>query len=386
MADISPQPTNATPLESAREPEIHVMPDKFLGVAARATLPPVQRPLAEDKPRAPVVAAVVAEQRGPGKGLLIAGGLVIVLLGVIAVAIWYPRGNKPTQPVVTPPINQNTNTTPQRPIATTTPVIATSTPAIIASSTPPVDTTPLRNATDRDADGLTDVEEREMYGTDPANVDTDADNYLDGGEVFYLYNPAAIAPVTLRESGIVRVVNEPSLGIATLIPLSWTRRPLEDGVVFTGATGEFIQITSQANPLGLSLSVWYRQFKGQQSDGTPIAFSNRLGTVGLKSLDGLNAYFANGNRMFIVSYGTAGTRELSYRRTFEMVLNSFETIAVASTLDTPPSAAASSTVGVATSTPSAATASGTPAVVPSPTGTTPAATSTPLAGTASSTQ
>jgi hypothetical protein len=385
MADISPQPANATPLESARESEIHVMPEKFLGVAARVTLPPVQRPLAADTSRVPVGAAV-AEQRGPGKGLLLAGGLVIVLLGVIAVAIWYPRGKKPTQPVVTPPINRNTNTTPTRPIATSTPVIATSTPVIIASSTPPVDTTPLRNATDRDADGLTDIEEREIYGTDPANADTDADNYLDGGEVFYLYNPAAIAPVTLRESGIVRVVNEPSLGIATLIPLSWTRRPLEDGVVFTGATGEFIQIISQANTLGLSLPVWYRQWKAGQNDGTPVAFSNRLGTIGLKSLDGLNAYFANGNRIFIVSYGTAGTRELSYRRTFEMLLNSFETTAVAPSAQTPPSAVTSSTIGVATSTPSEATASGTPAVVPSSTGNIPTATSTPLAGTASSTQ
>ncbi len=369
MADISQQNINVTPLDQTREPEIHVMPEKFLGVAARASLPPVARPAPQTGVLPTAGGQAATEQHGPGKGLLIAGGLVILLLGVIAVAIWYPRSKKPTQPVVVPPINRNTNTTPPvRPVAPSAPVIATSTPPVVASSTPPVDTTPLRNATDRDADGLTDVEEREIYGTDPANADTDVDGYLDGGEVFYLYNPAAIAPVTLRESGIVRVVNEPALGISTLIPLSWGRRAISNGVVFTGASGEFIQMTTEANPLGLSLSAWYRQSVAQNTNGTPVAFSNRLGAVGLKSLDGLQAYFASGSRVYVVSYGTAGTRELSYRRTFEMLLNSFAMTAVIVVPDTQPATSASSSPVVATSTPSSTTASGTAAIIVPPLG------------------
>ncbi|MBP9748601.1 hypothetical protein KBD18_00185 [Patescibacteria group bacterium] len=383
MADISGQTTNIVPLDQAREPEIHVMPEKFFGVAVRASLPPVARPAPQVSALPTPGATVAAEQRGPGKGLLIAAALIVVLLGVIAVAIWYPRSKTPAQPAIQP-ANRNTNTPPVRPATTSTPVVATSTPPAVASSTPPVDNTPLRNATDRDADGLTDVEEREIYGTDPANADTDVDGYLDGGEVFYLYNPAAIAPVTLRESGIVRVVNEPVIGVSTLIPLSWTRRTIANGVVFTGASGEFIQITTEANPLGLSLSAWYRQSPAQNTDGTPVTFSNRLGAVGLKSLDGLQAFFANGSRVHVVSYGTAGTRELSYRRTFEMLLNSFAMTAAVSTPDPQPATSASSSAVATTSTPSS-TASGTAAIIAPPAGNTATSSSTTTIGAASST-
>ena len=42
---------------------------------------------------------------------------------------------------------------------------------------------------DTDGDGLGDREEIEVYGTDPKDVDTDGDTYLDGQEVAGGYNP-----------------------------------------------------------------------------------------------------------------------------------------------------------------------------------------------------
>ncbi len=43
--------------------------------------------------------------------------------------------------------------------------------------------------TDTDRDGLTDVSETTVYGTNPYNWDTDGDNYSDGVEVQYGTNP-----------------------------------------------------------------------------------------------------------------------------------------------------------------------------------------------------
>ena len=42
---------------------------------------------------------------------------------------------------------------------------------------------------DSDSDGLTDIEELKIYGTDPKNPDTDGDGYSDGDEVKNGYNP-----------------------------------------------------------------------------------------------------------------------------------------------------------------------------------------------------
>lgn len=44
-------------------------------------------------------------------------------------------------------------------------------------------------AKDSDSDGLNDLEETEIYRTDPHNADSDSDGYLDGVEVKYKYDP-----------------------------------------------------------------------------------------------------------------------------------------------------------------------------------------------------
>ena len=47
----------------------------------------------------------------------------------------------------------------------------------------------ITEKTDSDNDGLTDVEELKVYGTDPKRADTDGDGYLDGDEIKNGYNP-----------------------------------------------------------------------------------------------------------------------------------------------------------------------------------------------------
>lgn len=47
----------------------------------------------------------------------------------------------------------------------------------------------ITEETDSDNDGLTDIEELKVYGTDPKEDDTDGDGYLDGDEVKKGYSP-----------------------------------------------------------------------------------------------------------------------------------------------------------------------------------------------------
>ncbi len=74
---------------------------------------------------------------------------------------------------------------------------APSIPTLVQPSLPP-------GGLDPDSDGLSDLEEP-IYGTDLHNPDTDGDGFLDGNEVYHLYNPAAKAPVRLLDSGLVRL-------------------------------------------------------------------------------------------------------------------------------------------------------------------------------------
>jgi hypothetical protein len=54
-----------------------------------------------------------------------------------------------------------------------------------------IEPTPIiTEETDSDSDGLNDIEELKIYGTDPKKSDTDGDGYLDGDEVQSGYNPA----------------------------------------------------------------------------------------------------------------------------------------------------------------------------------------------------
>ena len=53
-----------------------------------------------------------------------------------------------------------------------------------------VEPTPvITEETDSDNDGLTDIEEYKVYGTDPKKADTDGDGYSDGDEIKNGYNP-----------------------------------------------------------------------------------------------------------------------------------------------------------------------------------------------------
>lgn len=178
---------------------------------------------------------------------------------------------------------------------------------------------------DSDSDGLSDVEEG-VSGTDRHHPDSDGDGFLDGNEVFHLYNPAAKAPTRLLDSGVAQTWNAPS-GWSVLIPVKWSASlNLPDGSKATLDTkhGERFLISIDENPQRLPLVEWYLA-------GHPGIVSTSLKTVmtkggleGILGADRMNAYFAWGDRVFSLQYDMNGQSYINFRTTFEMMLNSLK--------------------------------------------------------------
>jgi len=178
---------------------------------------------------------------------------------------------------------------------------------------------------DSDSDGLTDVEEA-VYGTDSHNPDTDGDGFLDGNEVFHLYNPAATAPVRLMDSGIVKQV-QASSGWRLLVPKDWvaTLTP-PDGATATIRTnsGETFTIKLENNASGLSLRDWYDAQNKDSAPNPPREITTKGVLTGLLGGDRLTTYFAWDGKIFVIHY-ELGTRDfINYRTSYEMILNSLE--------------------------------------------------------------
>lgn len=208
---------------------------------------------------------------------------------------------------------------------------------------------------DSDSDGLTDVEEP-LYGTDARNPDADSDGFLDGNEVFHLYNPAAKSPVRLLDSGLVKLFSAP-VGWSLLVPMNWTAGlDIPDGsqASMTSGRGEVVTLRIEDNPTGASLADWYSARTPGESASSVRAFLTKSGLQGISAGDRLETAFAWGNKVFTVKYGTGGQPFINYRTTFEMMLNSLKLVGVPTvSVSTDASSGPGSLTGTTTSTPSA---------------------------------
>lgn len=178
---------------------------------------------------------------------------------------------------------------------------------------------------DSDSDGLSDLEEP-LYGTDPQHPDSDGDGFLDGNEAFHLYNPAAKAPVRLLDSGLVKVFSA-SAGWSMYIPASWAGvLDSPDGARATITTNraENFKISLVDNNEQQTPLTWYlAQHPGVISSSLrPVR--TKGGLDGLLSEDRLTAFFAWGNKIFVLQYDLNGESFINFRTTYEMMLNSLK--------------------------------------------------------------
>lgn len=236
-------------------------------------------------------------------------------------------------------------------------------PVSVAALPPPVPQAPTLppGGLDSDSDGLSDVEEA-VFATDLHNPDTDSDGFLDGNEVFHLYNPAARAPGRLIDSGLVKNFAG-SVGWSMYIPQGWQGNlDTVDGAQASiqSNRAERFTIRLEPNPSALSIDQWLLAATSSTGVSTTTlrAITTKGGLQGFLSADRMTAAFGWGTQVFVLRYDLQGQAFVNYRTFFEMMLNSLRLSGAPVVV---------STLSPATSGPGAliGTASSTPAVPPS---------------------
>lgn len=291
------------------EPVIHVMPERFY----------------------------TAPQKGISFRTLFIVFATVLFIAVIGVASWYfTKDLRKVVPVATSipeqslvpalqiPETPKISVAPPAQAPPTIPSAPFETPAVAPEPTPPEHTGKPQRGIDSDADGLTDVEET-LYGTLPTNPDTDTDGFLDGHELFHLYNPIGREPQKIIDSGVVKQYVNDKFGYHIFDPIKWTAEPTDATLAevhFNSTTGEFVSILATENKKNLSLADWYKTMNSVGTVDDLGRFTTKALDEGLVSADGLTVYFKNKGYIIVVAYNIGDKNSIEYQRTFEMMLNS----------------------------------------------------------------
>lgn len=267
---------------------------------------------------------------GGGHKSLIIGGLigVILLAAAGAFAYWWfvVRSVPVIVPIVSTPVETTAPDIELEPVPSESEPVPETEPAPIVPVYP-VGLREYQLSVDSDLDSLTDSEEREIYGSDPMRPDDDSDGFVDGHEVFHLYNPAARAPVALADSGLVSIHENVTFGYRVYYPRVWASDSVDaDGqdTLFTSATGELMEILVHPNEDELQLAEWYAQRTPAVTADRVRSISTKRGLVALLSPDSLSMYIARGQLVYELRYDIGVRVDANFMRTFVMMQNSFE--------------------------------------------------------------
>ncbi len=176
---------------------------------------------------------------------------------------------------------------------------------------------------DSDSDGLTDLEE-DLFKTNKNNPDTDGDGFLDGNEVFHLYNPNGQAPARLIDAGLVKEVKG-SVGWTMQIPSVWSiKLDKTDGTAATidSGHGETFILTIQDNPNRLPIIDWYLEKNPDVQRSEILVYRSKQGYDGIIGKDLLTTYIPWEDKVFVFKYDIDGQQYINYRTTYSMMLNS----------------------------------------------------------------
>ncbi len=174
---------------------------------------------------------------------------------------------------------------------------------------------------DSDADGLTDTEEG-LYGTAANLPDSDGDGYLDGNEVFNLYDPSMPAPATMLLSARTETVSS-TIGWQMLAPRSWTVEEEASGEIrLRVPTGEVLRVFAEPVALRGDLTTWLSTNKQWSANQLVEMSSNKYRLPFVLGPDRLQAFFAWNDRVLSVKYELGSQAFVNYRMSFGMLLNS----------------------------------------------------------------
>lgn len=351
------------------EPVIHVIPEQFYGAALKKKLPKEEpaKPAANVPPRPPVPKPPGAPSSSKKKGglwlvlavvaLVLVGGGIAAFLALrapsvtntnVAVAPTAPScGNGKCESGETtescasdcpapPPICGNGkcegsetsascpgDCAPPAPICGDGKCDATETADACPADCKPPAPVPGK---DSDSDGLTDAEETEIYGTNPNASNSDADSFVDLNEVLNLFDPAKPTPAKLEDNpGIAKYFVGPAVSFHLLYPSSWSAgTPSAEGsVVFTAKDGESVTVKLASDwQVGQSL---VQYFDSRFPGGAGSVFKTKSGHYAVFSPDRMTAFIQEQDfaPIHVLTYDFDGSKEIQYKVTFEMMVNSF---------------------------------------------------------------
>lgn len=262
------------------------------------------------------------------KIVLIGGGLFVLFL--IGGAVYYWLNMPKQKPAPKAPAKVVAPVAP--PAVSTTPVVIEPPPEQPVAP-PPTDgkiefpSTLLSKAADLDNDGLTDAEEA-LYKSDPGIPDSDSDGYVDGSEVFHLYNPVGKEPIKLIESGTVVDYVNPALNYAMYHPADWQVGNVSGDfrdMLFSTINGDHVEVRVFDKAVEQTFSDWLAVNAPSERFADLAQFVNRFNDQGYKRTDELVYYYVTANRVHVIVYHTTDASVVSFPGIIEMMARSFRT-------------------------------------------------------------
>lgn len=194
----------------------------------------------------------------------------------------------------------------------------------------------LEASLDTDADGLTDEEEA-LYKSDINLSDSDSDTYEDALEIKNLYSPSNTAPQTLMEAGLVSEFVSEGQSFRLLYPVSWKLQKIDaddSNIIFISANPtEYVEFKVEENAGELALSSWVKLKMSNMPLKFQAIYSEEILENKDKSLQGIllpefhMAFFADGDKIYSLTYQFDPAKPLSYQTTFLMFAKSFRLLA-----------------------------------------------------------
>lgn len=348
-------PSGAAKPKTETEPSVHVMPGEYYGIAPKTPVKKVEmvQPLAPPKLPPPPPQKLSSPSMGEGKGEGVKSKKkkipVVLIIGIAFLAV-IGLGGFLFLRSLEPPPKPVANVAPLPPPPPPPPAAVcgnsrcesgetTASCATDCPAPPPPPPAPIRPGTDTDSDGLTDIEESAIYNSNSRNPDTDGDTFIDGNEVFNLYDPTAGMNAVLHDEKKICAFEPPQRPYSLFIPCGWTLEqiPSESLIEFRSSTGEIIGINTFEIINDQTLEQWYDEnvSGGSISGGTASSFQPKNSLMqGLKSAErttvylmlkrNISGYNKNEKHYIYELYYNFGTqRTIEFLRTFEMIVNSF---------------------------------------------------------------